>query len=49
MSEVAKLEKSIGSNENTTILSRVASSFSRIARCDVDIADLAYPMYPLVK
>jgi len=49
ISEVAKLEKSIGSNENTTILSRVASSFSRIARCDVDIADLAYPMYPLVK
>jgi phosphate uptake regulator len=49
MSEVAKLEKSIGSNENATVLSRVASSFSRIARCDVDIADLAYPMYPLVK
>jgi phosphate uptake regulator len=49
MSEVAKLEKSIGANGNATILSRVASSFSRIARCDVDIADLAYPMYPLVK
>ena len=47
--EIAKLEKSIRSNENATILSRVASGFSRIARCDVDIADLAYPMYPLVK
>jgi phosphate uptake regulator len=49
MNEVARLEKFIGPNENATILSRVASSFSRIARCDVDIADLAYPMYPLVK
>lgn len=47
--EIAKLERSIESNESASIISRVASSFSRIARCDVDIADLAYPMYPLVK
>jgi len=47
--EIAKLERSIGVNENTMMLSKVASSFSKIARCDVDIADLAYPMYPLIK
>ncbi|MEM3073455.1 MAG: PhoU domain-containing protein [Nitrososphaerales archaeon] len=47
--EIAKLESSIGSNENASAISRVSSSFSRIARYDVDIADLAYPMYPLVK
>ena len=47
--EIVKLEKSMGSNENATVVSKVASGFSRIVRCDVDIADLAYPMYPLVK
>lgn len=47
--EIAKLESSMGFNERASVISRVASSFSRIARCDVDIADLAYPMYPLVK
>ncbi len=47
--EIAKLERFIGSNENASVISRVASSFSRIARCAVDIADLAYPMYPLVE
>lgn len=49
VSEIAKLERSIASNEDAVIISKVASSFSKIARCDVDIADLAYPIYPLVK
>jgi len=47
--EIAKFERAIASNENAIVISKVASSFSKIARCDVDIADLAYPMYPLIK
>ncbi len=47
--EVAELEASVTSTDAMAVILKVSSGLAKIARCNVDIADLAYPMYPLVE